>query len=236
MKSQFIGIGVGPGDKELLTLKAINFIKKCDIVFKPVVKKGKKSVAFQIIKEYIPKNTKIVDLVFKMAKDKNKRKKYRKELSEKIKKEVLKGNTCCFITIGDPCLYSTYMYIVKNLKKENIKIKTIPGITSFQSIFAKINESMALEEQNFAVYPVNNNRKKMKRIIELNDNIVFMKIKRNQKLIYEILKEKGLENNTFIASNIGKENEYISYEINDLVNKEFSYFTTLIVKKGGFDE
>ena len=236
MTKKFIGIGVGPGDKELLTLKAINEIKRCDVVFKPVVKKGKKSIAYQIIKEYIPKSAKVIDLVFKMSKDKNKRKKYRKKLSKNIKDEIIKGNTCCFITIGDPCLYSTYMYIVKNLKKENIKIKTIPGITSYQSIFAKINESMALEEENFAVYPVNDDKEKIKKVIETNNNIVFMKVKRNQKLIYKLLKEKGLEDKIFIASNIGKKNEYISYEINDLINKEFSYFTTLIVKKGGFDE
>ena len=236
MKNKFIGIGVGPGDKDLVTLKAIKEIKKCDIVFKPVVKKGKKSVAFQIIKDYISKKTKVVDLVFKMSKDKNKRKKYRMKLTEKVKEEILKGNRCCFITIGDPCLYSTYMYIVNNLKKDNIKIKTIPGITSYQSIFAKINESMALEEENFAVYPVNDNKEKIKKIIEVNDNIVFMKIKRNQKLIYNLLKEKKLENKIVIASNVGKKNEYISYNINDLINKEFSYFTTLIVKKGGFDE
>ncbi len=235
MDNAFYGVGVGPGDKELVTLKAINIIKNADIIFKPVKKEGAFSVAFDIIEEYIDKQE-IIELIFPMVNDQEIRKNYHLKNVDIIKDYYSKGKNCVFVTIGDPTVYATYMYLVKELKQHDIKIITIPGITSFTNILSIINEPIALDNESFGVYPMDKDEDKINQMIESHNNIVFMKVYRNREFLYKILKKRGFENKIVIASNIGKENEEISYNIEELLNEKLSYFTTVILKKDGFNE
>jgi len=235
MDNAFYGVGVGPGDKELVTLKAINIIKNADIIFKPVKEEGAFSVAFDIIEEYIDKQ-KIIELIFPMVNDQEIRKNYHLKNVDIIKKNYNKGKNCVFVTIGDPTVYATYMYLVKELKQYNINIITIPGITSFTNILSVINEPIALDNESFGIYPMDKDENKINQMIDCHNNIVFMKVYRNREFLYKILKKRGFENKIVIASNIGKENEEISYNIEDLLNENLSYFTTVILKKDGFNE
>ena len=125
MVKKVYGVGVGVGDKKLLTLKALEVLKKVDKIFVPISKEGKKSIAYEIIKDYV-NDKEVEELLFPMIKDKEKLKKYWETALEKVLKE---DGEVAIITIGDPTLYSTFSYVWKLLKENGVELDyfTIKG-------------------------------------------------------------------------------------------------------------
>src|SRR4030042_2555272 len=117
MNGIFYGVGVGPGDPELITLKAINIIKKADVIFAPKTDKNDKSIALNIVRQYLNDSTEIIIQTFPMTNERIKK----EDALEKNKNEILdflkKGKSVVFLTLGDPMIYSTYIYIHKLVKK-----------------------------------------------------------------------------------------------------------------------
>ena len=129
MKSTLYGIGVGPGDKELLTVKAVRAIENSDVVIAPSALEGGESIALETAKEYIKEGTEVVIKHFPMGK-KNRVEKA-KEAYEFIEEKLREGKNVSFLTIGDPYVYSTYIHMLKHMEERGFHVETIPGITSF---------------------------------------------------------------------------------------------------------
>ena len=105
-------IGCGPGDPDLLTVKAVDRIQNADVIFTPTSKEGKPSIALSIVKKYVDETTtSITSLIFPMIKDKDSLKLQWKTNSQLIAQDVLSGKKCIYLTVGDPSLYSTWNYI-----------------------------------------------------------------------------------------------------------------------------
>jgi len=233
--TELIGIGVGPGDPDLITYKAVSAIESTDLIFIPIAKPGQSSVALKIAERFIT-NQKIVPLVFPMITSLEKRNEYMIKNIETIKEYLDIYKKGVFLTIGDPSVYATYMYLVDLLRDSPITITTVPGISSFSAICSKVNLPIALDQENFCVYPLRDDQEAIEKVIYQNDNVIFMKVSRGQKTLYNVLKEKNYLNHCVLASNIGKTDEIITKDLDILLNKKLSYFTTLIFKKGGIHE
>ena len=125
-------IGCGPGDPDLLTLKAINIIKNAERIYAPTARESKPSVALSIIEKFLDKKTEICPLIFPMTKDYNKLKEHWKYNAKEIANSVRDGKRTVYLTVGDPALYSTWIYIHKELMKDHkdVQVEIIPGITS----------------------------------------------------------------------------------------------------------
>lgn len=174
MKGHFYGIGVGPGEPELLTMKAVNVLKSIDVLAVPASKQEKSSIAYETAKPFIPENTEILSLTFPMIQDREQKNTIRKENASIIKEYLDRGKSVAFITIGDPLTYSTYIYLLEHLKKGDFPITTIPGITSFQAIASKVNLPLTIGDEKMAVFcdlpePVNEG------FTGLFDTYIFMK-------------------------------------------------------------
>ena len=141
MKGKFYGIGVGVGDPELLTIKAVNRLKNLDCIVLPEAKSGEGSTAFEIAKEYLKENTEKLYLEFPMIKDLDKKIETRKNNAQIIARELEKGKNIGFLTIGDPMIYSTYSYVLDYLKKEK-KIRRVIELTriKIRGVEAAINK------------------------------------------------------------------------------------------------
>ncbi len=232
MKGKFIGIGVGPGDPELVTVKAINAIKSLDIVVCPEAREGKGSFAFDIAKQYIPTSTDVLTLVFPMVHDHDVMEKAWKENAQIIEGKVKEGKTVGFITLGDPGVYSTYMYILPYLS-EDIMIETIPGVTSFSAVAATQNLPLVLWEESFGVTALKKGAESVKKALDVYDNLVIMKPSHDPKLLASILEEKGLDDKFVLISKCSTDEEIITENIDDLKNGNVPYLSTLIVKRKG---
>ena len=132
MAGILFGIGVGPGDPEMMTLKAVKAIKEADVICLPKADKDK-CRAYQIALPVVPElgYKKTISLDFEMTRDAEVLKKIHDEFYSKYKKLILEGYNLAFLTIGDPTIYSTFGYIMKLAKKEGIEVEVINGVTSF---------------------------------------------------------------------------------------------------------
>ena len=229
MKGKFYGVGVGVGDEEELTLKAVRILKEADILVLPEAKKSEGSTAFEIVKNYLREDAEKLFLEFPMLEDVKEKEKIRVENAKAIREELEKGKTVVFLTIGDPMIFSTYTYILEHLEETDI-VETVPGITSFGSMASRLNIQLVIGDEDLKIVSLNKNTDIHKEI-ENNTNIVFMKLSRNFERLKKALEDTENLENSILISNCGKENEEI---ITDVANTEkVHYFSTLILKKGG---
>lgn len=137
------GIGVGPGDPELMTLKAINTIKACDIIAIPAVSK-EECYAYRIVQAVLPEIEKkqIMCTPFPMIKDKEKLTISHNKIYSDIVSELEAGKNVAMLTIGDPSVYSTYMYIHKRVMQAGFTAVMISGVPSFCAAAARLGISL----------------------------------------------------------------------------------------------
>ena len=227
MKGKLYGIGVGPGDPELLTLKAKRLIEECDIVAVPVKKEGEDSVALNIAKGAVKiPEEKIQEIVFTMAKYKTKREACR-QAAEEIMKLLDEGKSIAMLALGDIGIYSTYAYVHKRLLKEGYDVEMVSGIPSFCAGASKAGISIVEGNEGFGVIPSLKGIDQVEKTLGVFDNLVIMKVGSHVKEVYDLLVERGMENNALIISNVGMDGEYVGPLIPD---REYGYFTTMIIK------
>jgi precorrin-2/cobalt-factor-2 C20-methyltransferase len=180
---KLVGIGIGPGDKELITLKAYNLIKSCDYVFIPESKGD--SLAGKIAGEYI-KDKKVIELSFPMGEDNQER----YVLAANTINETLKDNeTGVFLTLGDPMTYSTYAYLMKELTHIKIHTETIPGITSYNAAAALLGLPITLRDESFYLVDGNVDEEVLKKI----DTVCILKVSKNKVEIIDKLERNGFQ-------------------------------------------
>lgn len=229
--TSFYGIGVGPGDSELLTIKAVNRIKKLDILYAPQAHKGSRSVAENIAAPYLPANLKIKRRHFPMTNDWEKKLKSWQEIAEEIAKDVKNGNNVGFLTLGDPSVYSTFSYIAE-LLKGRIDVQIIAGISSFSQIAASLSVPLMLDEESLEIIPATADITQLEKAIDLNDNVVIMKIATRFEQIYKILEQRGLLEKTVVVENASMEEQQVKQLSDYSINDKLPYFSTALLKKG----
>ena len=231
-KGKFYGIGVGVGDPENITVKATRALHNVNIIVLPEAKTGEGSTAFEIVKEFVREDVEQMFLEFPMIKDVEARKVFRKNNADEIIKELERGKNVAFLTIGDPMTYSTYTYVLEHIENDT-EVETIAGITSFNSISARLNIPLMIGDENLKIISLNKKTDIYKEI-ENSDNIVFMKISRELERLKKAIIDTGNERNFVIVSNCGKENEEIITDIENL--EKIHYFSTMILKKKGIEK
>jgi precorrin-2/cobalt-factor-2 C20-methyltransferase len=232
-------VGCGPGDPELLTIKALNLIKEADVIFVPTSKSDKPSIALSIVAKYINKSTKIINLVFPMIKDKNSLKEYWKKNTSEISEMVRTGKKTLYLTVGDPSLYSTWIYIHRELKNnhKDIEIEIIPGITSIFAFAAESKISLVEGDEHLSVVPACYDLNKVKNTVKSSDTIVFLKDGRYFDNVINMLSETGFsdESQIAIAQDVStKENILEIKQLKDIKGKKQptqTYFSIMVVKR-----
>ena len=231
MSGMFYGIGVGPGDPELLTVKAINAIKKADVLIAPKTEKKDGSVALSIAKPYLRDDIEIVYQVFPMVKgfaDST-------DAWEANKKEILEllkaGKNVAFLTLGDPMFYSTYIYIYRLLKDEDITIDTIPGITAFCAIGSHAGLPIVEGNDILSVIPATAEPERIKKALEASDNVVLMKVYKNFPEVADMLAENGLADKAVMLSRCGLPDEIRIDDIMAEKEKKVNYLSTILSRK-----
>ena len=238
--SGLIGIGVGPGDPDLLTVKAVKAIQDADIIMCPASKEDRPSIALSIVSSLIDKskNQEIVKLIFPMTKDKDVLEETWKKNAKIMAEKVLLEKNVVYLTIGDPFLYSTWIYMHKDLKENypNMEISVIPGIVSMFTFASKVGVSIAEGAEKVAIIPSCYDLSSVKEIAKNSETMVFLKDGRYFDQVINVLKESGFPNDSIFAigQDLGTENEIIRKmtlgEVNDntLTTK---YFSILVVKR-----
>ena len=227
-KGKLYGIGVGPGDTELLTLKAARILKSVPVVFTPKSSKEKDSIALSIVKPVLEeredyKRLMLVTPIFPMIEDKEELEKIWISASEMIAQYLDSGRDVAFITLGDPSVFSTYSYVQKKLI-DNYEIETVPGITSFTACAAARNKALVEQNEILSIVPKIDDR--LEHVLEYSDAIVLMKASRNTSQLEETIEKKERQKEIYSVQNCTRENE----KIIEGFSNEKPYLTTTIIK------
>jgi len=233
MKGTFYGIGVGPGDPEFLTLKAVRILGEVDIVVCPEAKKNVGSVAFNIAEDHMKDGIEKLYMTFPMVHDKDVLEKQWAENAHVIGEKIKAGKNVAFITLGDPTVFSTYMYMVPFLKKEGVDIVTVPGITSFTAVASRMNLPLALGDESFGIVPLMEGCESAEKALDAFDNCVIMKPSHDNEKLARILEDKDLQDKFVLIEKCGTDQERIVHDINELKNGKVPYLSTMIVKRKG---
>ncbi|MCK4258126.1 MAG: precorrin-2 C(20)-methyltransferase [Halanaerobiales bacterium] len=233
MKGIFYGIGVGPGYQGLLTMQGYQILQKVNVIVLPVKKAGMKSIAYEIVKDYIPTDAQILEQVYPMSYSSEVLDQAWKENTAEIAKYLDKGDEVAFLTLGDAFVFSTYSYIHQLLSKQGYNAETISGITSFQAASAKAGIPLVQGNEKLAVLPGTEDLEELEQILKFFDTVVILKVNRVFEEIYAFLERKNLLTNSYMVSNLGLKEEKIYLDIPSLDTDEtkLPYLTTLIIRR-----
>ena len=237
---ELIGIGVGPGDPDLLTVKAVNAIQNADVIMCPASKEDRPSIALSVVDSIIDKskNQEILKLIFPMTKDKDVLVETWKKNAKIMAEKVLTGKNVVYLTVGDPFLYSTWIYMYRDISENHpdINISVIPGIVSMFTFASKVGVSIAEGAEKVAIIPSCYDLSSVKEIAKNSESMIFLKDGRYFDQVIQVLKDAGFPDDSIFAigQDLGTENEIIRKmtlgEVNDdtLTTK---YFSILVVKR-----
>ena len=237
---ELICVGCGPGDPELLTVKAVKSIKNADVIMCPTSKEGKPSMALSVVSSIVAEANKqeIVNLVFPMTKDKEILENTWKKNARILADSVISGKKVVYLTVGDPYLYSTWIYLHREITKEHpeIKITVIPGIVSMFTFASKVGISLAEGAEKMAVIPSCYDLSRVKEIAKNCDTMVFLKDGHYFDQVIKLLREAGFsENSVFaIGQDLGTDQEIVrKMTLGEVTNETITtkYFSIMVVKR-----
>lgn len=231
---EFYGIGVGPGDPELLTIKAVNVLRKVDAIIAPKTEKNGDSLALSIAQPFLKENTEIIKLVFPMSFDSETLSNAWESNKNVILGLLAAGKKIAFLTLGDPMLYSTYIYIFKLLENCGYPVETIPGIPAFCAIASKLGYPLAEGNDILTVIPATAPEERVEQALALSGNVVLLKVYKNYGEIIEKLEKHDLAAQAVMISKCGLENEQIVRGLKEFHNvdkEKINYLSTILACK-----
>ena len=239
MPGTLYGIGVGPGDPELLTLKAVKALRDVSHVFAASSSKNDYSLAEMIVAEHLPAGVPVDRLAFPMTYHPESLENAWSSNCEKIIRILLQGENVAFLTLGDPLTFSTFIYIMRKIEKRvpEVEINVIPGITAFQAAAARAGLPLAEGEETFTVMSMAKGESRLKSAVEFSENVVLMKTYRHFPEILAQIRQEGLEDHCCFVSRCGLEGEIVERDFDKLSKiKQPNYLSLMIIKKNGIEK
>jgi len=232
LKGKLYAVGVGPGDPELITIKAARVLSQADAIISPRSAAGKSSFALEIAKGHIGDAAQIIEMTFPMEYEQGLMEGCWRDCAECIDRLLEQGMDVAFITLGDPMLYSTYLNMMAYLRAPELA-EVIPGVNSFSLAAARTGVPLAMGDETLSIVPLGKNENGIKCVLDSADNIVIMKPSGLSEKLARELSDRGLEGSFALASMCGTESEELSRDIDRLLEKKVPYLSTILVKKGG---
>lgn len=228
MAGKLYGVGVGPGDPELLTLKALRVIRESDVIAVPG-RCPQETVAYGIAakacKEIGQKN--LLGIHMPMTKDEEKLKKSHEEGVRLLREQLDQGKDVAFLTLGDPTVYSTYIYLHHRVAELGYETEIVSGVPSFCAAAARLNTEIAKKAEQIHIIPASY---QVQDALKLPGTKILMKAGKKLAAVKEILRDG--QDTVVMVENCGMESEKIYDEIGQLPD-EAGYYTLLFVKGEG---
>lgn len=226
MKGKLYGVGVGPGDPSLMTYKAAQCIEQVPVIAVPT-SGGNKQIALEIVAPYLS-SQEILHCYMPMTRDKEALTRIHEACANQIQGYLDAGKDVAFLTLGDPTIYSTYIYIHKHIVSRGYEASMIPGVPSFCAVAAKLGNSLCEEGEILHIIPAS--YEGTEAALGLKGNKVLMKTGKSLKKVFDLLKQKGLYESAQMVSCCGMKEEKIYPTLKE-VQEESSYFSIVVVKE-----
>lgn len=222
------GIGLGPGDPELVTVKAVKTLEKSDVVIVPQSDKTGRSVAGDIVKHYIPAE-KVLWYYFPMTGDKKDLDIRYSELAIKMEQLAKEGKTVSYVTIGDTPVFSTFNYLRNKLKEKNIETQMIAGISAFSASANRLSLPLCEKDGSFCIVEMPETDEELKALTERFTSVILMKVHKRLGVLTEFVRKEKLSN-AYLFQRVTMEDERIFDLLNETPEESAGYLSTAILQ------
>lgn len=225
MSATLYGIGIGPGDPELLTLKAVRIIGECPVIAVPG-KVKEDTVAYRIVKQAIPKldEKECLEIYMPMIKDDTRLKESHQAGAEQVADCLRAGKSVAFLTLGDPTVYATYIYIHKLVQQMGFATEIVSGVPSFCAVAARLNQGLVEKDEILHVIPASY---QIEEALALDGVKVLMKAGKKMPKVKEQLQKQSCE--AVMIERCGMDGEQIYHSVEE-IPQDAGYYSLLIVK------
>lgn len=236
----FYVVGVGPGDPQLMTLKAAKILEDCDVWFVPSAFENGGSMALKIASGVVKSNGKEIlshrfpmKQVFRGKSPDPEVKGAWQQAAKTIMTSLAKGQDVVFPTLGDPAIYSTGFYVCETLQEYGspFKVEIIPGVSAIGASSAVSAVPLCLGDERLVVIPATFENERIRELLELSDVVVFMKVHKVMPRLVNLLEEMGLVENAVLVERCSLDDQRIWTDIREAVGRELHYFSTMVVRK-----
>ncbi len=226
MKGTLYGVGVGPGDPELMTLKAVRLIRENMIIAVPGAD-PKETVAYKIAVQAVPElaEKELLPIYMPMTHDPEELEKNHSKGAQTLEEVLDKGKNIVFLTLGDPCVYSTFSYLQKRVEKDGYHTELVSGITSFCAAAARLNIPLSEWNEQLHVVPAVH---RLDSTLNESGNYILMKSGKKMNQVKEILAQSGRD--VLMVENCGMENEHIYRSVEEIPD-DAGYYSLIIAKE-----
>ena len=222
----FYGVGVGPGDPELLTLKAVRVLESCPVLAAPQTASGEMT-ALSIARQVVDLEGKtLLPLFFTMSRDKERQRAAHREAAEAVRLHLEAGQDVAMAILGDVSIFSTYCYLMDILKGEGFPCVMVPGVPSFCAVAARLGRS--LTEANTPLHILPGGGEGPGESLDLPGTKVLMKSGRNYPQLLEELERRDWLDQAGMVENCGLPRERIFPTLEEKPESS-GYFTTIIL-------
>lgn len=231
MSATIFGIGVGPGDPGLLTVRAVRVLQGAGAVLAPAPRRGGESLALRIARPHLPEGCDVHTAHFPMTEDRDRLEAAWDEAAATLLRLVAAGLPVAFITLGDAMLYSTWSYVLAALRRAapDAAVDTIPGVTAMAACAAAVGRPLAEGREPLLVWP-GQPPADAARLLELAPNVVFMKADRHLEALADVAERAGAE-----AVAVRRASQAGARMTSDLRawSGDREYFTTVLMHRAG---
>jgi precorrin-2/cobalt-factor-2 C20-methyltransferase len=232
--AKFYAVGVGPGDPELLTRKAERILRQAAVICAPTGAAEAASYALSIVEPFIDRSCQeVLVQTFPMRKEEGELQPFWEEAAAQVAGRVERGQDVAFITIGDPLLYSTFLYLYRILRERypQLEVEIVPGISSIGAAAAAAGLPLGMAADRIAILPATFEEEKLLKTLIDFDTIILMKVHRAFERVYHMLKALNLVEKAVYIRRVGSAEETVVRDISSLAGQELDYLSLLIVRK-----
>ena len=226
MAGVLYGVGVGPGDPEYMTLKAVRLIRENEVIAVPGPV-AEETVAYKIAVQAVPElaDKELVPILMPMTHDRAVMEQNHDEAADTVEGYLKAGKNVVFLTLGDPTVYSTYMYVQKRIEERGYHTELVSGITSFCAASARANTSLVEWSEQLHVLPAVH---KLDSELDLPGNYVLMKSGKKMGQVKEILRRSGRD--VVMVENCGMDTEKVYHSVDEIPD-DAGYYSLIIAKE-----
>lgn len=230
------GIGIGPGDPDLITVKGAKLLSLCRHVVVPKASESADSLALSIIKKHLNPDATIHELVFPMTNRQDLLEAKWRESAAYVASILFDGEDVCFPTLGDAFLYSTYIYLVRALKSAlpAVDIKTVPGITAFSAAAAATGFALGEGKKSVTIVPAADDLTALREALSRQGTVVIMKIGKRLDAVLDLLEEHHAIETGVFASHVGMADEKVEADLQRLrgCDQKTGYLSIILAGTG----
>ena len=229
MKGIFYGVGVGPGDPELLTLKAVRVLRSCPVIAAPQTG-GEKALALAIAAQAVDLSGKtILPLPFAMSRDPALRAESHRAAAAAVAAHLAASRDVAMLNLGDPSVFGTVGYVQQLLEQQGWQCRTVPGVTSFCAVAAELNTSLTSRDLPLHIIPAGGFG--VEQALALPGTKVLMKAGSALPRVVQALRDAGLAETSMMVRNCGLPDQKICRSMTRADETDTGYFATIVVKE-----